>query len=71
MYFDSLVLSTMALQHLVQAVGPKRVVIGTDYPMAMGDREPVGKIGALSQMTEEERSCILEKNALRALKRSE
>lgn len=70
MYFDSLVLSTMALQHLVQAVGPERVVIGTDYPMGMGDREPVGKIEALSQMNEEERSCILEKNALRALKRS-
>src|SRR5207248_6937249 len=37
LYFDTIVHSVAALQYLVQVVGADRVVIGTDYPMAMGD----------------------------------
>lgn len=68
MYFDSIVHSGTTLQYLVQAVGPDRVVIGTDYPMAMGDMEPVTRIKALGSVSEEERAQILGKNALKALK---
>ena len=67
-YFDSIVHSVVALQYLVQAVGPDRVVIGTDYPMAMGDMEPVPKIHALHSISEEERAQILGKNAAKILK---
>lgn len=67
MYFDSVVHSVSALQFLVRTVGADRVVIGTDYPMGMGDREPLPKIRSLTAITEDERARILGKNALAAL----
>ncbi len=67
-YFDSIVHSVAALQYLIQVVGFDRVVIGTDYPMAMGDMEPVSKIMALGSVSDEERSRILGKNALEILR---
>ena len=66
LYFDSIVHSTAALQYLTQVVGADRVVIGTDYPMAMGDFEPVGKVKQLN-LSAEERSQILGGNAAKAL----
>jgi aminocarboxymuconate-semialdehyde decarboxylase len=65
-YFDSIVHSAAALQYLIQVVGADRVVVGTDYPMAMGDFEPVRKINSLN-LTEKERSQVLGTNAARAL----
>jgi aminocarboxymuconate-semialdehyde decarboxylase len=65
-YFDSIVHSAAALQYLVQVVGSDRVVIGTDYPMAMGDFEPVQKIQRL-KISDDERSQLLGGNAVRAL----
>jgi aminocarboxymuconate-semialdehyde decarboxylase len=59
--------SVSALQFLVRTVGADRVVIGTDYPMGMGDREPLSKIRSLTAVTEDERTRILGKNALAAL----
>jgi aminocarboxymuconate-semialdehyde decarboxylase len=66
LYFDSIVHSAAALQYLIQVVGADRVVVGTDYPMAMGDFEPVRKIDSLN-LTGEERSQVLGANAARAL----
>lgn len=66
MYFDTIVHSVAALQYLVQVVGADRVVIGTDYPMAMGDFDTVAKVMAL-QVPEAEREMILGGNAKVAL----
>jgi len=66
MYFDSIVHSAAALQYLVKVAGADRVVIGTDYPMAMGDFEPVAKVKELDLSTPE-RELILGGNAARAL----
>ena len=66
LYFDSIVHSVSALQYLVGVVGPDRVVIGTDYPMAMGDFQSVEKVGQLG-ISEESRRQILGGNAARAL----
>ena len=66
LYFDSIVHSAAALQYLIQVVGADRVVVGTDYPMAMGDFDPVRKIHSLN-LTDEERSQVLGANAARAL----
>ena len=66
LYFDSIVHSVAALQYLVGIVGPDRVVIGTDYPMAMGDFQSVEKVGQL-EISEESRKQILGGNAARAL----
>ena len=66
MYFDSVVHSAAALQYLVQVAGADRVVIGTDYPMAMGDFEPVAKIDEL-RLSTDQRDLVLGRNAARAL----
>jgi aminocarboxymuconate-semialdehyde decarboxylase len=66
MYFDTIVHSVAALQYLAKVVGTDRVVIGTDYPMAMGDFEPVAKIRELHLPTQESEQ-ILGGNAARAL----
>jgi aminocarboxymuconate-semialdehyde decarboxylase len=65
-YFDSIVHSVEALQYLVQVVGANRVVVGTDYPMAMGDFESVSKVMQLD-LADTERDKILGGNAARAL----
>ena len=66
LYFDTIVHSVAALQYLVQVVGADRVVIGTDYPMAMGDFESVSKVMQL-ELSDAERAQILGGNAARAL----
>lgn len=67
LYFDTIVHSVAALQYLVQVVGADRVVIGTDYPMAMGDFEPVSKVAQLN-LSDGERAQILGGNAAAAVK---
>ena len=66
MYFDSILHSPLALEFLIKVVGPERVVIGSDYPMLMGDDDPISKIMALP-IGQKERDLITEQNALRAL----
>jgi aminocarboxymuconate-semialdehyde decarboxylase len=66
MYFDTIVHSVAALQYLVKVVGADRVVIGTDYPMGMGDFDAVRKIRDL-EVTDSERALILGGNAKQAL----
>jgi aminocarboxymuconate-semialdehyde decarboxylase len=65
-YFDSIVHSVVALQYLVKVAGADRVVVGTDYPMAMGDFAPVAKIKELD-LSMPERELILGGNAAKAL----
>ncbi|MBM4264025.1 MAG: amidohydrolase [Deltaproteobacteria bacterium] len=66
MYFDTIVHSAAALHYLVQVVGADRVVIGTDYPMGMGDFESVKKVLELN-VSAQEREQILGGNAAQAL----
>jgi len=67
LYFDTIVHSVSALEYLVKVVGSDRVVVGTDYPMAMGDFESVRKVKDLN-LSDAERGLILGGNAARALK---
>lgn len=67
LYFDTIVHSVAALQYLVRVVGADRVVIGTDYPMAMGDFEPMSKVAQLN-LSDAERAQILGGNAAAAVK---
>jgi aminocarboxymuconate-semialdehyde decarboxylase len=66
LYFDTIVHSVAALQYLVQVVGAERVVVGTDYPMAMGDFDSVAKVMQL-ELSDSERGQILGGNAAKAL----
>ncbi|MGH7926596.1 MAG: amidohydrolase family protein [Candidatus Binatia bacterium] len=65
-YFDTIVHSVAALQYLVKVVGADRVVIGTDYPMAMGDFNSVKNVMDLD-LASAERELVLGMNAARAL----
>jgi aminocarboxymuconate-semialdehyde decarboxylase len=66
LYFDTIVHSVVALQYLIAVVGADRVVIGTDYPMGMGDFDPVRKIAELD-LSDSQRAAVLGDNAKIAL----
>ncbi len=66
LYFDTIVHSITALEYLVKVAGADRVVVGTDYPMAMGDFDSVRKVKDLP-LSVAERELILGGNAARAL----
>jgi aminocarboxymuconate-semialdehyde decarboxylase len=65
-YYDTILHSIEALEYLIRIVGVDRIVIGTDYPMAMGDFDPLARIMQLD-LTQEERNAICERNAAQAL----
>jgi predicted TIM-barrel fold metal-dependent hydrolase len=46
LWFDSLVYSPAGLRALVDAVGPDRVLLGSDYPFDMGVTDPVHRLEA-------------------------
>jgi aminocarboxymuconate-semialdehyde decarboxylase len=47
LYFDTVALSAAAIRFLVEVVGAERVLLGTDYPFALGDPSPVETIESL------------------------
>jgi len=46
-YFDSCVHDPRALQYLVDTVGTKQVMLGTDYPFPLGEQKPGSGIASL------------------------
>lgn len=40
-YVDTVVHQPEALRYLIEYMGPNRIMLGTDYPFEMGDRDPV------------------------------
>lgn len=47
LWYDSLVFDPATLRHLVDTFGDTRVMLGTDYPFAFRERDPVGAVEAL------------------------
>jgi aminocarboxymuconate-semialdehyde decarboxylase len=47
LWYDSLVFDAPTLHHLVETFGDTRVMLGTDYPFAFRERDPVGVVEAL------------------------
>lgn len=47
LYYDSLVYSPLALNSVIQTFGIDQIMIGSDYPFAIMDRDPHGAIDAL------------------------
>jgi aminocarboxymuconate-semialdehyde decarboxylase len=43
-YADSLTLDQTSLRFLVDRIGASQVLLGSDHPFDMGDRDPVGKV---------------------------
>jgi aminocarboxymuconate-semialdehyde decarboxylase len=44
-YYDDLVFSPPAIKFLVGTFGEDQIVLGTDYPFALGDADPLGTLG--------------------------
>ena len=47
LYYDTAVFSTVLLGRLVEDVGADHVLLGTDHPFELGDRDPLGTVRAL------------------------
>ena len=47
LYFDSCVHDPRALQYLIDTVGTRQVMLGTDYPFPLGEQKPGSGIAAL------------------------
>jgi aminocarboxymuconate-semialdehyde decarboxylase len=62
-YVDSVVFDERALRLLVDAVGPDRVLVGSDYPYPLGERPAAGLVRSSSFLDEAARAQILHGNA--------
>ncbi|WP_298704040.1 amidohydrolase family protein [uncultured Variovorax sp.] len=47
LYVDDLVYDAPTIDHLLQAFGATRLMLGSDYPFAIMDKDPVGRLDAL------------------------
>jgi len=66
-YFDALTHDAKAARHLINMVGPDRVVLGTDHPFDMGPDDPMGSLDAIPGLTKEEREQVCSRTALSLL----
>ncbi len=67
-YFDSLVYRTRNLQQLIDEAGASQVVLGTDYPYGMQNRNAVAHILSVPDLTDDQREAILGGNLAELLK---
>ena len=61
--FDTLAPDPAALRYVLQVIGPQRLMIGSDYPFAIGTRRPLEIIDKLEGLTVEQRAALLAENA--------
>ena len=59
MYFDTITHSSEALRYVIEKVGADRIMLGTDYPFAVADFDPVGTVDAIPELTEDERVTMV------------
>lgn len=69
MYYDDLFYDNGAIQRLIEVVGETQVMVGSDYPFAIADQDPAGRVETLA-VSDSVREKVLRENALRWLGRS-
>jgi aminocarboxymuconate-semialdehyde decarboxylase len=67
LYFDTCVYDPQALGFLVDRAGADRVMLGSDAPMSIAEKDPVGLVEAV-RLRSEEREAILGANARRVFR---
>jgi aminocarboxymuconate-semialdehyde decarboxylase len=65
-YYDHLVFDAAAVRLLVERFGAKQILVGSDYPFALGDPDPVGALERVG-LDDEARLAISAGNARRFL----
>ena len=65
LYYDTMVFQPLYLRHLIEIVGPDRVMLGTDFPFDMAETDPIGLIDATEGLDDGEREAIKGENAAR------
>lgn len=66
MYYDDLVYDTASIEYLLQAFGATQLMLGSDYPFAIMDKDPVGRVQAL-RLDDSEKHQLRVANAQRWL----
>ncbi len=66
LFYDTLVYSPLALRYIADLFGIGQLVLGTDYPFLIMEKEPVARLDALG-LSPEQRSMVLAGNARRFL----
>lgn len=66
-FYDSVVFDPEELRHILRNVGAGQVVLGTDYPFDMGNQDPLGLIGSVNELSDEDRTNIVGLNAAHLL----
>ncbi|HET7477541.1 MAG TPA: amidohydrolase family protein [Dermatophilaceae bacterium] len=67
LFYDTAVFSTTLLRRLVEDVGAGHVLLGTDHPFELGDRDPIGTVDRLG-LDQADRAAILSDTAARLLR---
>ncbi len=62
-YVDSAVFDSQALKFLVETMGARRVMLGSDYPFPLGEHR-VGQLIRSSELPRTAQSCLLGENAM-------
>jgi aminocarboxymuconate-semialdehyde decarboxylase len=65
-YYDELVFEPRAIRFLVETFGKMQIVLGTDYPFALGDWKPMETLGKTG-LDADVLAAVTSKNALRFL----
>jgi aminocarboxymuconate-semialdehyde decarboxylase len=66
MYYDNLVYDSATIAYLLQTFGPTRLMLGSDYPFAIMEPDPVGRLATLA-LDEPTRALLRDGNAARWL----
>lgn len=64
MFFDDLVYDAQAIRHLVAVFGASQLMLGSDYPFAIQDPDPLGRLQAML-LDPDEHGALTRDNALR------
>lgn len=60
LYYDTVTHSPEALDFLIDFAGADHVVLGSDYPFEMGERNPIGLVDSVPSLSPADRHRILE-----------
>jgi len=66
LYYDDLLYSATAIRALIETVGEDRLMVGTDYPFAIMDADPVARVTSLG-LSDAVQEALRWKNAARWL----